>query len=618
MLIQPLLFPSDSLINEPEFFFRGVSAENISDVSISLPVGANLSLETYFNAFSVGKWKEYTNISNLTLKLAVSGQVEIKAYHAVGSVDNGLLGRGKEKLTDEEYVQKVNTQAYKAVREEADCSITHDDDVYTITFNQLYSEGILYVTIKALSDTALSGGGYETEIEASLLNPVKLAVGICTFKREEAVCGNISRIVKNIIENQTSPLYENLGLYVADNGQTLDIKQLCSDKVHVLPNLNLGGVGGFTRTIIEALVHDKKKNYTHVILMDDDILLYPAVFERTFYLLQLLKDSYKKAILGSSMFLVDHPAIQQESGAIYKDCVSYIGRANHKFFDMRNPAAISANEVVNPTNYTGWWYACIPAAVASENNLPMPYFIHYDDVEYGIRNVHNGQIFINGICVWHPSPDNKGPFWITYYNVRNRLITMFSRDLSRKNFVKYLFAISRLFLFHITRYEYKRASLLLEALNDFREGPEAFIDKDALALHQELVKNKMTFVTPEEAGVERNAIVGRHHKHFLLAGIEQLFCNLLPAKDTVLAVDARYFNIPYRAGKLYIYDNNQDKGYILERDQKAFFKLFLGYQKTIWKLFWGYRRLLNEWQKAKPKLTSLSFWEKYLGLKSEE
>ena len=352
--------------------------------------------------------------------------------------------------------------------------------------------------------------------------------------------------------------------------------------------------------------------------MDDDIMLYPAVFERTYYLLCLLKPKYQRAILGASMFLVDYPSVQQEIGALYKDFVAYIGQANHKFFDMRNPAAVSANEVVNPTNYTGWWYACIPQAIATESNLPMPYFIHYDDVEYGIRNINNGQIFINGICVWHPAPDNKGPFWITYYNVRNRLVTMFSGCLSRKSFVKYLLANSKQFLFHITRYDYKRASLILEALKDFLKGPQAFIEQDALALHQKLAGSKITFISPEEAGVDRNSIVRHHHKNFMVAGIIQLFCNLLPAKDSVWAVDGRYFNIPYRAKKLYIYDDKSDKGYILERSQKVFFKLFFAYNSAAWRLFWRYKGLLHDWQGAKPTLTSLSFWEKYLGLEHKE
>lgn len=618
MLIQPLLFPSGIISNEPKLFFQGISSQNISDDSVVIPSGSKLSLETYFNSFSIGKWCKYTNISNLILRLTVSGQLEIKAYHAIGTVENGLLEKGKGKLTEDEYIHKVNTLAYKAVREEISYSIIQEDDTYTIKFNQIYPDGIIYVTIKAITEATLINGGYETEIDVSLLSPVKLAVGICTFKREAALTKNVNSILKGIINNPASPLKDKLEIYIADNGQTLEKSAFESRFIHIFPNSNVGGAGGFTRTMIEAMLYDEAKSFTHIILMDDDILLYTFVLERTYLLLCMLKSEYRKAILGASMFLDNLPTVQQEVGAEYKNSVTWIGRANHKYFDMGNPDAVSANEVVNKTNYTGWWYTCIPRTVATEANLPMPYFIHYDDTEYGIRNAFNGQIFINGICVWHPAPANKGPIWIAYYNVRNRLITMFSYSLGRKNLFKYILASSKLFLFQITRYEYGRARLMLQALQDFLQGPDVFVSQDTVALHQNLLKDRLTFVFPEEAGVDRKVIVRRHHKNFFIAGTVQLFCNLLPAKDSVAAVDGRYFSIPYRAGKLFIYDNKSDKGYILKRDQKAFFRLLFGYIGATWKLFWRYKGLLHDWQEAKPTLTSLPFWEKYLGLNHKE
>ncbi len=195
---------------------------------------------------------------------------------------------------------------------------------------------------------------------------------------------------------------------------------------------------------------------------------------------------------------------------------------------------------------------------------------------------------------------------------------MFSYPLGKKSLVKYILASTKLFIFQITRYEYGRARLMLQALQDFLKGPEPFIEQDALVLHQKLVENKVTFLSPEDSGVDRKSIVSRHHKSFLTAGLVQLFCNLLPTRDKVVAVDGRYFNIPYRAKKLYIYDAKSDKGYILERNQKAFFKLLFAYNSAAWKLFWRYKSLLHDWQNAKPTLTSLPFWEKYLGLNHKE
>ena len=614
MLIQPLLFPPEYLKNNPELFFRGIDAQKLSGRKAFIPASSILSLETYFNAFSAGKWVEYTKLTNLTLHLEIQGNVEIRTHHATGSVNEELLNKGKGKLSDDEFLQKVNSLGYQAEREEVPCTITHEGDHYFVEFHQLYEEGILYVTIKAITDTVILGGSYETVIDESVLNPVKLAVGICTFRREEEVISNVNSLLKEIINNPASPLKDKLEIYIADNGQTLDNGTFDNRVVHILSNPNLGGSGGFSRIMIESMFYGATKRFTHIIFMDDDIFLYPAVLERTYYLLRLLKEEYKKAIIGSSQFLVDRKSVQYENGALYRDTTTYIGRSNHKYFDMRYPGAVSANEVINKFNYTGWWYACIPKTIATENNLPMPFFIHYDDAEYSIRNIKNGLIFINGICVWHPAPVNKGPLWINYYNTRNRLITMFSRGIGRKVFLKYILSISKMFLFHITNYEYKKAALIHKGMKDFLKGSASFIETDALGLQQELINNKVTYVSPEDAGVDRKTIVNRHHKNFLIAGLTQLFCNLLPAKDNVLAVDGKYYNIPYRAKRLYIYDDKIDKGYVLERNKKTFFKLLFNYIMTVWKLFWGYSGLLHDWQEAKPTLTSLPFWEKYLGL----
>ncbi len=616
MVIQPLLFPPENLINEPELFFRGIGVQNVLEDKLIIPVGTEVSLETYFNSFSIGKWLEYTNLDNLSLNLIIQGQVEIRAYHAVGTVDDELMNRGIGKYTDEEYIKLVNTKAYSAEKEELDIHVCQDGDTYAIKFQQLHKEGIYYITVKAVTDTVLLGGGYSTEYDESLVNLVKLAVGICTFRREREIIKNINSILSDIISNPKSPLADKLEVYVADNGQTIDINLFNNDKVHIYPNLNLGGSGGFTRTMIEAMIYDKAKDFTHIIFMDDDILLYPAVLEKTYYLLCMLKPEYQKAILGAGMLLINQQFLQQEYGSEYKACVTYIGKAKHKFFDLRNPDSVSANEVINKSNYVGWWYACIPKTVINENNLPMPYFIHYDDVEYGLRNLDNKEIFINGICIWHPAASStKNPFWITYYDTRNRLITMFSRELGEKDLKKYLKIISKKFILKIIRYEYTEAQLILNALQDFILGPDNFMKKDALALHAELNETKKKYVLPSELGIDKSKIIKKGLQNLKISFLMQLFCNILPPKDTIRAINIRFYNIPYNSRKVFLYNEKLGCGLVLERNIKKFFRLMISFMKATKILKHQYKKQQQDWMAAKPTFTSLPFWEKYLGLK---
>ena len=540
--------------------------------------------------------------------------MEIEVYHAVGTTDTSAYNDNLGKYTEEEFIKLLNKESYNTVHEKTDFTFSKVADDYTIKFSKLNKDGILYVKVKAISDSVLFGGYYSTEMDKEFLNPVKFAIGICTFKREEAVINNADCLLKQIINNLNSPLNDKLEVYIADNGQTLDARVFDSDKIHVLPNLNLGGVGGFVRTMIEAMFYDQAKAFTHIIFMDDDILLYPAVIERTYYLLQMLKPEYQKAILGAGNILLENPNIQQEAGALYRDKTFYIGRANHKFFDLYKIDAVAANEVINPTNYTGWWYACIPKTIINEHNLPMPFFIHYDDVEYGIRNIKNNLLFINGICVWHPSPKGKNPFWMTYYDVRNRLITMFSKTLSRSEFKEYLYRLTKQFFLKIIRYAYEDAVLMLKGLRAFLEGPCAFIRLDAAELHSEFLKTKDMLFTPDEIGISREQIIDKKFSNFKKAVIIQILCNMLPAKKKICAINSKYFNIPYEAGVVYLYNEKIDKGTINKRNQKEFFRLLFSFLKVRWELKSRYKELLKEWQDAKHIFTSLSFWERYLRL----
>ena len=71
MIIQPILFPPNDLIKEPELFFNCVESMGVSNDKVVIPAGSELSLGTYFNAFSIGKWLEYTKLDNLFLSFPI-------------------------------------------------------------------------------------------------------------------------------------------------------------------------------------------------------------------------------------------------------------------------------------------------------------------------------------------------------------------------------------------------------------------------------------------------------------------------------------------------------------------------------------------------------------------
>ena len=56
-------------------------------------------------------------------------------------------------------------------------------------------------------------------------------------------------------------------------------------------------------------------------------------------------------------------------------------------YDFNCDEEILYNEIEEHSDYSAWWYCCMPMRVVREDNLPFPLFIRGDDVEYGLRNI---------------------------------------------------------------------------------------------------------------------------------------------------------------------------------------------------------------------------------------
>lgn len=594
MIIQPLLFPKQEVCPEQKMYYR-IKEDKIS-------------LETYFNAFSIGKWKKYTDLDNLYFEVESEEALQFTCVHAVGSV-------AAAHDCTREMIQKESPSKYVAVvRRKIPCSVSKDGNKYHLQFEELPDDGILYVNIKCQKEVSdisevLLSGGYGTE--AVMTQKPVIALGICTFKREEFLKRNVNLVLNHIINNPDSPLYGNLEVYVSDNGQTIEPDTFDSDKIHVFPNINAGGAGGFTRCIMEALFYRKPSPFTHIILMDDDILLDTAVVERTWLFLSHVKKEYQGAILGGEMFELDRKYMQFEAGALTH---WQLNDFYHRHYDMRKPDMVSANEQETPINYSGWWYNCIPTTEIQADNLPIPAFIHFDDIEYGVRHSDKGVILINGICVWHPQAPNKASVSMSYYDMRNALIAEASTMKELGSPWKLLGYMTMMMGIHVVDYRYNLVECILQGYNDFHKGPEAFMQIDPVQKHAELATLNYKFISPEEAGIKEPVKMKKNFFPPFVNGIICMFCWLLPPLRDIKAVSAIGIEQPHIYKRMFLYDEEKNAGYILQRDYKKGFHYLGEYLKTAKNILLYYKRDRKKWHKARPQFTSLEFWEKYLKL----
>lgn len=592
MVLQTILFPDAEICKEKAMYFH--EEEGI------------LSLDTYFNAFSIGKWRKYTELEDLSLVLRMKADA--------GAGKSMLSGRGISAAQIAADGRRTDVPIRLKISGEETLSVE-------VSFPDLPEDGILAVFIQGGKAEQIISGFWGTSMAP--VNSVRLAMGICTFRREEFLERNLGRLQRYLADHPESPLCGHLEVFISDNGRTLDAGKWNTDIIHMFPNKNAGGSGGFTRTMMEALLRGRR-DYTHIILTDDDIVLSPYVLERTYRFLQYLKAEYRCCMVGGALLDLDRRYLQMEQGARDNGVHQTLFKRSA---DLREALTVAANETEEDVNYCAWIYACIPAETVRPDNLPMPLFLHDDDIEYGIRNTQSERngcriLFLNGICAWHPNTVTKAAGWAMYYDVRNVLIGINSTSYaaSWKEFREYASYVLYTRLFH---YEYESAERVVMGIQDYLKGPEAFLQLDVEANHQRVMYREQT-IPPEKAGVadlqQRNRLSEEMDRNELSMNkvaeyLGEACCLLLPAsRKTVKVVRDKGVWEPFTAGRVYAYDEGKGTGVLRTRDRSRMVRIMREFNRVMRMLHAEYDDLQIQWNDAKPEMTSLSFWQNYLGL----
>ncbi len=616
MILQNLLFPNANLGADQEMYFRTEGTYDEKAQSVSLKKGQTLSLDAYFNCFSIEKWTKYTSLSDLSLELQLKGRFRIHLM-------NLYLSDGKI--------------ASLHLREECVCGPA----ALPLPVSEC-AKGVYACTLEAMEDGCeYLGGQYACSADENALRPVDIAIDICTFKREPFIERNLKLLNDSIIENLASAMHGHLDVFISDNGQTLDIEALKSNHIRIVRNKNVGGAGGFTRGMIEILNDQKNHPRTHVLVMDDDVLINPDALIRTYRILRLLRPEFYGKTIAGAMMRLDHKFIQHESGAFWNG--KYTESA-HTFLDMRKIENVLSgeDESKDPVNFNAWWYSCIPIEKISFDNLPLPIFIRFDDVEYGLRT-GSDVLTLNGICLWHEPFEYKYSSSMDYYHMRNGLIiNSFHRpDIGG---VKAAMEMVHMVLSNLVRYRYGSIELILRAANDFLRGAEYHLQLDAEALHKELMAASQKFLPPEQLSVtfdeniyqecyrrfdaplervlrgeiEIKTARSRSPKEQLKRIVRWITMNglLLPAKGRTYIVHPvmNHTSAFFRKRAVLNWDPIAKKGFVSTRSLgKSFSYLF----KTAFmalRLIAGHAKAADSFRAQKATLTGIAFWKKYLNI----
>lgn len=245
---------------------------------------------------------------------------------------------------------------------------------------------------------------------------VRIAVNICTYKRRESIDKILARLQASLFfeGGEESGYLGALYVFVVDNAGELEEAELGQIRLRHNPRGNTGGSGGYQYGI--ELIRKSGIEFTHVVFMDDDVEFDMDCFYKLYdFLRNVDKDNADRPIAGR-MIRMDDPAVQYTAAEVWnRGHIEHVGFHKPLSEIESEPAA----EYHAGADYGGWWFGCYPYAFVRENDI-MPFFLHCDDVEYGLR-CGRPPIILKGVQVRHEAPGSRKTPLIGYYDTRNTL-----------------------------------------------------------------------------------------------------------------------------------------------------------------------------------------------------
>ncbi|MFT6452565.1 MAG: galactofuranosylgalactofuranosylrhamnosyl-N-acetylglucosaminyl-diphospho-decaprenol beta-1,5 [Halocynthiibacter sp.] len=412
----------------------------------NMATGHSLSTDTYLNSFFYQFWDSYANIGQIGLEIETDETVTVS-------------------------IMAVSDGSPKDIAQYAGAG------QHIIWLTDLpEGTGRLAFSMVANADVTISRLRWVTN--SAPKRAVSLSIGLCTFNREPFLADTVAALVQ---QREKTPEIE--AIWVVNQGARFTDPALLEnaklDFVTVLEQPNLGGCGGFNRSMLESVSAEKPT--THHILMDDDIVLDPRVIDRVVLFLGYCGDNYA---LGGQMLEIERPTHLHEAGGRLHP-LWFIDPVGHKL-KMDRPESLDLFDETPEIDYNAWWFCVIPTRVIRLVGLSPPLFIRGDDIEYGCRMKAAGvqSIPLPGCVVWHEGFAYKTSDWLLYYDLRNRLILagLHPNAVSPPDAL-YLLGYCMSILF---QHRYRATEVALKAISDALGAPELALGPDGATRHEAL------------------------------------------------------------------------------------------------------------------------------------
>jgi galactofuranosylgalactofuranosylrhamnosyl-N-acetylglucosaminyl-diphospho-decaprenol beta-1,5/1,6-galactofuranosyltransferase len=417
---------------------------------------------------------------------------------------------------------------------------------------------------------------YVTEL--SPCHDVRLAIVIPTYRREAQVTFNAHRIA----EHGAAVSCHDMKVFIVDNGNTLDAGNFSNwPMISVLPNRNIGGAGGFARGMYEAW--HAAEGFTHILMCDDDADICPeSIVRAAAFLSFCVEDTY----LGGTMLYQHDPCCVHESGASVSG--PYQFKSNKQGLRVTAPGDLTLMDMEEKIGYFGWYMVAYPISLLERHGLPQPFFIRFDDQEFGLRLISRGvrPATLLGVCVWHEAFHLRDSQVTHYYLARNGIVALMLHrpDVTSARMTKQLF---REFAFSILTLRYERGEFILKGVADAMKGPEFIGTLDAEKFNGQLIAEQKDKVSLQNY----NALDGKlfdpptvtnSRLRWLLVFLTfggHLLPPFLTWRDSFDYINAATPAAAIRCRRIFYYEPLTKLGWVARRDRIRFFRLLM---KALW------------------------------------
>jgi len=370
--------------------------------------GGTVSLGTYFNSFAAAYWRRYAALGRVVLTVDAAGRGTIDVVASDAHARPAVVGRIPIDGSGERRVE---------------LDLARFDDGGAIWLDLRSVDGLELRSARWTTDAAPRRGGAVTVVIATFNRPDDCAAQLRAVGGDPALVASLAGVV---VVDQGDAHPDDADGFAAASA-------LLGDRLRIVRQPNLGGSGGYSRGMLEALAAGDSDA---VLLLDDDARAEPEAIARA---IAFFRYAAREVVVGGVMLHIDAPTRLYAQSEQWDDRISWFALGRDGAYDVdfaETPWRGHENlHRVERSDFNGWWMCLLPTAVLRRVGLAQPLFLKGDDVEFGLRAGAAGveTVSLPGVAVWHLGWGSKLPThtWEAYFLHRNRLITALLHSTGR-------------------------------------------------------------------------------------------------------------------------------------------------------------------------------------------